>query len=146
MLLSVYTGSKADFSQAFAALWLVRCFDATLEEPSLGALSNDSFISAASFQKSIRVLTEAVIMGKRDGLPGRVIIGVRTGQCDLLCSTRTAPWRTPLPFFIWMCQSLLFVCAASFLNLFNERSTLSSGDSSRGMQLKASGKTWMRSS
>jgi DNA-directed RNA polymerase subunit beta' len=41
-------------------------------------LSTDSFISAASFQESTRVLTEAAIMGKRDGLRGlkeNVIVG-----------------------------------------------------------------------
>jgi DNA-directed RNA polymerase subunit beta' len=32
------------------------------------SLSTDSFISAASFQETTRVLTEAAIMGKRDGL------------------------------------------------------------------------------
>ncbi|MEW6762909.1 MAG: hypothetical protein AB1437_18990, partial [Pseudomonadota bacterium] len=38
----------------------------------------DSFISAASFQETTRVLTEAAIMGKRDGLRGlkeNVIVG-----------------------------------------------------------------------
>ena len=41
-------------------------------------LSTDSFISAASFQETTRVLTEAAIMGKRDGLRGlkeNVIVG-----------------------------------------------------------------------
>jgi len=31
------------------------------------SLSTDSFISTASFQETTRVLTEAAIMGKRDG-------------------------------------------------------------------------------
>ena len=34
------------------------------------SLSTDSFISAASFQETTRVLTEAAIMGKRDDLRG----------------------------------------------------------------------------
>ncbi|RYF29355.1 MAG: hypothetical protein EOO26_16795, partial [Comamonadaceae bacterium] len=40
--------------------------------------STDSFISAASFQETTRVLTEAAIMGKRDelrGLKENVIVG-----------------------------------------------------------------------
>jgi len=42
------------------------------------SLSTDSFISAASFQETTRVLTEAAIMGKTDGLRGlkeNVIVG-----------------------------------------------------------------------
>ncbi|MGC9237480.1 MAG: DNA-directed RNA polymerase subunit beta', partial [Thiomonas sp.] len=42
------------------------------------SLSTDSFISAASFQETTRVLTEAAIMGKRDALRGlkeNVIVG-----------------------------------------------------------------------
>jgi DNA-directed RNA polymerase subunit beta' len=42
------------------------------------SLSTDSFISAASFQETTRVLTEAAIMGKRDelrGLKENVIVG-----------------------------------------------------------------------
>jgi DNA-directed RNA polymerase subunit beta' len=55
---------------------------ATFENVLLGitkaSLSTDSFISAASFQETTRVLTEAAIMGKRDGLRGlkeNVIVG-----------------------------------------------------------------------
>jgi DNA-directed RNA polymerase subunit beta' len=55
---------------------------ATYENVLLGItealLSTDSFISAASFQETARVLTEAAIMGKRDGLRGlkeNVIVG-----------------------------------------------------------------------
>ncbi|WAW09182.1 DNA-directed RNA polymerase subunit beta' [Oxalobacter vibrioformis] len=55
---------------------------ATHENVLLGitkaSLSTDSFISAASFQETTRVLTEAAIMGKRDGLRGlkeNVIVG-----------------------------------------------------------------------
>jgi DNA-directed RNA polymerase subunit beta' len=42
------------------------------------SLSTDSFISAASFQETTRVLTEAEILGKRDelrGLKENVIVG-----------------------------------------------------------------------
>ena len=42
------------------------------------SLSTDSFISAASFQETTRVLTEAAILGKRDelrGLKENVIVG-----------------------------------------------------------------------
>lgn len=42
------------------------------------SLSTDSFISAASFQETTRVLTEAAIMGKKDDLRGlkeNVIVG-----------------------------------------------------------------------
>src|SRR5579864_2608819 len=55
---------------------------ATYENVLLGitkaSLSTDSFISAASFQETTRVLTEAAIMGKRDDLRGlkeNVIVG-----------------------------------------------------------------------
>ena len=55
---------------------------ATFEPVLLGitkaSLSTDSFISAASFQETTRVLTEAAIMGKRDelrGLKENVIVG-----------------------------------------------------------------------
>ncbi|HNB69474.1 MAG TPA: DNA-directed RNA polymerase subunit beta', partial [Accumulibacter sp.] len=55
---------------------------ATFEHVLLGitkaSLSTDSFISAASFQETTRVLTEAAIMGKRDelrGLKENVIVG-----------------------------------------------------------------------
>ncbi|ETD66992.1 DNA-directed RNA polymerase subunit beta' [Pelistega indica] len=56
--------------------------EATYENILLGitkaSLSTDSFISAASFQETTRVLTEAAIMGKRDelrGLKENVIVG-----------------------------------------------------------------------
>lgn len=55
---------------------------ATYEDVLLGitkaSLSTDSFISAASFQETTRVLTEASIMGKKDDLRGlkeNVIVG-----------------------------------------------------------------------
>jgi DNA-directed RNA polymerase subunit beta' len=53
-------------------------FDYMLLGITKASLSTDSFISAASFQETTRVLTEAAIMGKRDGLRGlkeNVIVG-----------------------------------------------------------------------
>jgi DNA-directed RNA polymerase subunit beta' len=62
------------------------------------ALQSDSFISAASFQETTKVLTEAALAGRRDylvGLKENVILGhmvpVGTGFCRLLrpsCSRR----------------------------------------------------------
>jgi DNA-directed RNA polymerase subunit beta' len=53
-------------------------FDFVLLGITKASLSTDSFISAASFQETTRVLTEAAIMGKRDDLRGlkeNVIVG-----------------------------------------------------------------------
>ncbi len=53
-------------------------FDYILLGITKASLSTDSFISAASFQETTRVLTEAAIMGKRDelrGLKENVIVG-----------------------------------------------------------------------
>ena len=53
-------------------------FDYVLLGITKASLSTDSFISAASFQETTRVLTEAAIMGKRDelrGLKENVIVG-----------------------------------------------------------------------
>jgi DNA-directed RNA polymerase subunit beta' len=53
-------------------------FDYVLLGITKASLSTDSFISAASFQETTRVLTEAAIMGKRDDLRGlkeNVIVG-----------------------------------------------------------------------
>jgi DNA-directed RNA polymerase subunit beta' len=53
-------------------------FQFTLLGITKASLSTDSFISAASFQETTRVLTEAAIMGKRDelrGLKENVIVG-----------------------------------------------------------------------
>ncbi|HZW25565.1 MAG TPA: DNA-directed RNA polymerase subunit beta' [Gallionella sp.] len=53
-------------------------FDFMLLGITKASLSTDSFISAASFQETTRVLTEAAIMGKRDDLRGlkeNVIVG-----------------------------------------------------------------------
>ena len=52
--------------------------DVLFQAPQFVALSTDSFMSAASFQETTRVLTEAAIMGKRDelrGLKENVIVG-----------------------------------------------------------------------
>jgi DNA-directed RNA polymerase subunit beta' len=53
-------------------------FDYVLLGITKASLSTDSFISAASFQETTRVLTEAAIMGKKDDLRGlkeNVIVG-----------------------------------------------------------------------
>ena len=53
-------------------------FDYVLLGITKASLSTDSFISAASFQETTRVLTEAAILGKRDelrGLKENVIVG-----------------------------------------------------------------------
>ena len=53
-------------------------YDNVLLGITKASLSIDSFISAASFQETTRVLTEAAIMGKRDelrGLKENVIVG-----------------------------------------------------------------------
>jgi hypothetical protein len=69
------------------------------------SLATDSWLSAASFQETTRVLTEAAIEGREDGLVGlkeNVIIGklipagtgmARTG------TSRPAPDYEPLPFY-----------------------------------------------
>ena len=53
-------------------------FDNVLLGITKASLSTDSFISAASFQETTRVLTEAAIMGRKDDLRGlkeNVIVG-----------------------------------------------------------------------
>ncbi len=53
-------------------------YDNVLLGITKASLSTDSFISAASFQETTRVLTEAAIMGKKDelrGLKENVIVG-----------------------------------------------------------------------
>ncbi|MDP2827656.1 MAG: DNA-directed RNA polymerase subunit beta' [Sulfuricellaceae bacterium] len=57
---------------------LVAGYDYMLLGITKASLSTDSFISAASFQETTRVLTEAAIMGKKDDLRGlkeNVIVG-----------------------------------------------------------------------
>ena len=56
-------------------LWTL-CYD--FKEIRFSSLKSDSFISAASFQETTRVLTESAIEGKKDwlnGLKENVIIG-----------------------------------------------------------------------
>src|SRR5262249_30995959 len=70
------------------------------------SLATDSWLSAASFQETTRVLTEAAIEGRSDGLEGlkeNVIIGklipAGTGM-PLYRDNRTdAPEYEPLPFY-----------------------------------------------
>ena len=53
-------------------------FEYVLKGITKASLATDSFISAASFQETTRVLTEAAILGKRDelrGLKENVIVG-----------------------------------------------------------------------
>jgi DNA-directed RNA polymerase subunit beta' len=78
-------GEQVERADMFAENELVLAEDktpATYEFMLLGitkaSLSTDSFISAASFQETTRVLTEAAIMGKKDDLRGlkeNVIVG-----------------------------------------------------------------------
>jgi DNA-directed RNA polymerase subunit beta' len=77
---------------------------ATFENILLGitkaSLSTDSFISAASFQETTRVLTEAAIMGKRDDLRGlkeNVIVGrlIPAGTGLAYHKARRVSGRTP---------------------------------------------------
>ena len=61
-----------------AAGKLTASYEPVLLGITKASLSTDSFISAASFQETTRVLTEAAIMGKRDelrGLKENVIVG-----------------------------------------------------------------------
>jgi DNA-directed RNA polymerase subunit beta' len=73
---------RSEVLQTNAALIAKDKVPATFNNVLLGitkaSLSTDSFISAASFQETTRVLTEAAIMGKRDelrGLKENVIVG-----------------------------------------------------------------------
>ena len=64
--------------KAIAEGKLPATYDNILLGITKASLSTDSFISAASFQETTRVLTEAAIMGKRDelrGLKENVIVG-----------------------------------------------------------------------
>jgi DNA-directed RNA polymerase subunit beta' len=78
-------GEQVERAELFSENDRVKADDkapATFEHVLLGitkaSLSTDSFISAASFQETTRVLTEAAIMGKKDDLRGlkeNVIVG-----------------------------------------------------------------------
>ncbi len=82
---SYIAGEQVERSELFDTNDALRAEDkvvATYADVLLGitkaSLSTDSFISAASFQETTRVLTEAAIMGKRDelrGLKENVIVG-----------------------------------------------------------------------
>ena len=82
---SYIAGEQVERSELFDTNDKLRADDkmpATYADVLLGitkaSLSTDSFISAASFQETTRVLTEAAIMGKRDelrGLKENVIVG-----------------------------------------------------------------------
>ena len=70
------------------------------------SLATDSWLSAASFQETTRVLTEAAIEGRRDGLLGlkeNVIIGklipAGTGMPRYRDISTAAPDYEPLPFY-----------------------------------------------
>jgi DNA-directed RNA polymerase subunit beta' len=70
------------------------------------SLATDSWLSAASFQETTRVLTEAAIEGRRDGLLGlkeNVIIGklipAGTGMPRYRDISTSAPDYEPLPFY-----------------------------------------------
>jgi hypothetical protein len=70
------------------------------------SLATDSWLSAASFQETTRVLTEAAIEGRSDGLYGlkeNVIIGklipAGTGMLRYRDIVTTAPDYEPLPFY-----------------------------------------------
>ena len=82
---SYISGEQVERSELFGTNDKLRAegkVPATYADVLLGitkaSLSTDSFISAASFQETTRVLTEAAIMGKRDelrGLKENVIVG-----------------------------------------------------------------------
>ena len=60
----------------FSGAWCEK--QAAAEAPGASALATESFLSAASFQETTRVLTEAAIKGKEDplvGLKENVILG-----------------------------------------------------------------------
>jgi hypothetical protein len=70
------------------------------------SLATDSWLSAASFQETTRVLTEAAIEGRSDGLEGlkeNVIIGklipAGTGMPMYRNIKTEAPEYEPLPFY-----------------------------------------------
>ncbi|WP_027009798.1 DNA-directed RNA polymerase subunit beta' [Conchiformibius kuhniae] len=74
-------------------------FDNVLLGITKASLSTDSFISAASFQETTRVLTEAAIMGKKDDLRGlkeNVIVGrlIPAGTGLSYHRSRRHAWRT----------------------------------------------------
>ena len=92
------------------AMLLTKGFPATYSPVLLGitksSLNTDSFISAASFQETTRVLTEAAIEGKADwlrGLKENVIIGrlipAGTGFNSYIEDVKTLPFDSNLDFY-----------------------------------------------
>ena len=78
MLRRVNVSDAGDNERMAAAGKEPALFDYVLLGITKASLSTDSFISAASFQETTRVLTEAAIMGKKDDLRGlkeNVIVG-----------------------------------------------------------------------
>jgi DNA-directed RNA polymerase subunit beta' len=76
------TVDQAEFTRVNADVWAQGCMPAIASSLLLGitkaSLTTDSFLSAASFQETTRVLTEAAITGKFDylrGLKENVVIG-----------------------------------------------------------------------
>ena len=70
------------------------------------SLATDSWLSAASFQETTRVLTEAAIEGKTDSLLGlkeNIIIGklipAGTGMLATATSTSSAPDYQPMEYW-----------------------------------------------
>jgi DNA-directed RNA polymerase subunit beta' len=70
------------------------------------SLATDSWLSAASFQETTRVLTEAAIEGRRDrllGLKENIIIGklipAGTGMSRYRTIAMEAPEAEPLPYW-----------------------------------------------
>jgi len=99
------------------------------------SLSTDSFISAASFQETTRVLTEAAIMGKRDelrGLKENVIVGrhVRTSSGLLGAIFRTAQFKAEELAIEQRARALLDYVEIANLADYKAR-TLSYGDQRR---------------
>jgi DNA-directed RNA polymerase subunit beta' len=82
---SFINGEEVERAELFKTNDLMRAekkkeaeFEPVLKGITKASLSTDSFISAASFQETTRVLTEAAILGKRDelrGLKENVIVG-----------------------------------------------------------------------
>jgi len=82
---SLINGEELERAEVFKVNDLMRAekkkeaeYEPVLKGITKASLSTDSFISAASFQETTRVLTEAAILGKRDelrGLKENVIVG-----------------------------------------------------------------------
>ena len=102
------------------------------------SLATDSWLSAASFQETTRVLTEAAIEGKRDrlfGLKENVIIGklipAGTGMKRYRDIATNAPDYEPLPFYSSDTDADLDL--AEWLRDTSAPSTYSAGGDDRGL-------------